>query len=106
MPSGNAAPAFRAVAPAQLALGPGPVDRSAPIADRVGVLERNGNGLESLLAEAPTREPVVVHGGIGATRSMVVAGGQSLVLSDPRPDAEAALFWERERVSFELLVVA
>lgn len=97
-------PSFGFVAPAELPLGLVRVEQSTPSADRVEALYRNEAGVAILLTELPAATGMVTLEAIG-TDLATVRGVDVLIVRDPRPDAVAALTWERDGVFFDVMVI-
>lgn len=97
-------PSFQPVAPAELPLGLVRVEQSTPSADRVEALYRNEAGVAILLTEQPAEAGMVTLDAIG-TDLVTVRGTAVLVVRDTRPDAVAALVWERGETFFDLKVL-
>lgn len=97
-------PTFPTVAPTELPLGLVRVERSAPSSERLELLYRNHAGITILVTEAPARPGMITLDASGK-EVLVVRGTEILWLKDPRPDAVAALFWERDGVFFDVMVV-
>lgn len=97
-------PSFGFVAPAELPLGLVRVEQSTPDADHVEVLYRNEAGVAILLTELPAATGMVTLEPTG-TDLVTVRGTTVLVVRDTRPDAVAALTWERDGVFFDVMVI-
>lgn len=97
-------PSFQAVAPAELPLGLVRVEQSTPNPDRVELLYRNQAGVAILVTEIPAATGMVTLESTGTDLS-TVRDTDVLIVDDPRPEAVAALFWERDGVFFGVLVI-
>jgi anti-sigma factor RsiW len=95
---------FSPVAPAQLPLGLMRVEQSTPNADQVELLYRNDAGVAILVTELPAETGMVTLEETG-TDLASVRGIDVLIVRDPRPDAVAALIWERGDVYFDVRVI-
>jgi hypothetical protein len=96
--------AFHTVAPRELPLGLLRVEQSRPDPDRVETLYRGHDSVAILIAEVPAEVGQVTLNPTEADL-MTVRGTQVVYLRDPRPEAVSALFWERDGVFFEVLVI-
>ena len=94
---------LQAVAPAVLPTGLSRVERSVPASDRVELLYRNASGTAILITETPAKTGMVTLEATGTERAFV-GGTEIVMVMDPRPEAVAALFWERDGIFFEVLV--
>lgn len=97
-------PLFRTVVPADLPLGLMQVEQSRPNSERVETLYHSHDGVAILVAETPAETGQVTLDAITADLS-IVRGTQVVYLRDPRPDAVSALFWERDGVFFDVMVI-
>lgn len=95
---------FSAVEPSVLPLELGRVSRSVPKSGRIEVLYRSPAGLALLLAQTPADGQVVEMDSFGTQEVVLVGDTPVLRLTGARPDVVAGLLWEREGVTFELLV--
>ena len=97
-------PSFQPVAPAELPLGLVRVEQSTPDADRVEVLYRNDAGVAIMVVQIPITAGAVTLDSPGVDRA-VVRDTEVVITRDTRPDAVAALIWERGDVIFDVMVI-
>ncbi len=95
---------FQPVAPAALPLGLVRVEQSTPSADRVEVLYRSEAGIAILVSESPVGTGAVTLDSLGIDLASV-RDTDVVITRDTRPDAVAALVWERGDVIFNVLVI-
>lgn len=102
--SNISAPSFDTVAPAELPFGLVRVEQSVPDPKRLELLYRNDADVALLVTQLPAEEGFLTLEREG-TEITVIDGTDVLILKDPRPDTVAALFWERDGVVFNVMVI-
>lgn len=97
-------PSFPVVAPLELPLGLVRVEQSTPGPEQAEFLYRNHDDVTLLFSQVPVGKGFVTLEREG-TDLATVQGTDVLIVPDPQPDAVAELFWERDGVVFNIMVI-